>query len=120
MSSSYMNKLNFSQKISAFTIVLLNMKSFIFDFLYFLFLFLFFSIFKPLLWTIRPCSFKKFYRFVYPLFLKYNYTILLNSFLFTGIPKNMCSSRKQSVRHVDRKRGSKHIEENIRIFMSQN
>ena len=33
------------------------MKSLIFVFLYFLFLFLKFSLFKPLLWTIRPCFF---------------------------------------------------------------
>ena len=42
-----------TQKITAFTLVLLNMKSLIFDFKMFLY-----SIFKPLLWTIRPC-FKK-------------------------------------------------------------
>ena len=33
------------------------MKSLIIEFLYFLFLFLLFSLFKPLLWTIRPCLF---------------------------------------------------------------
>ena len=55
LSSLFITKLYFSHFI--FTIVLLNMKSFIFDLKLFLFLFLFFSWFKPLLWTIRPCFF---------------------------------------------------------------
>ena len=46
-----------TQKISAFTIVLLNMKSLIFDFKLFLILILLFSLLKPLLWTIRPYYF---------------------------------------------------------------
>ena len=41
--------------MSKLTIVLLNMKSLIFDFLYFSFKFPLFLLFIPLLWTIRSC-----------------------------------------------------------------
>ena len=44
-------------KISAFTLVLLNMKSLILK-IYILFSYVLFSLFKPLQWTIRPCFLK--------------------------------------------------------------
>ena len=58
MSSSFINKLYFPlwlRKYQSLPFVRLNKKSLIFDFLYILFPFLLFSLFKPLLWTIRPC-----------------------------------------------------------------
>ena len=58
MSSLFINKLHFSLQLIKYQLlpfVPLNIKSLIFDLFSFFIRFLLFSLFKPLLWTIRPC-----------------------------------------------------------------